>query len=176
MLFATAYLELFHCTHHPVVPKSDLYFYFLFYLKCVFWKNIKLTVDGLINGFGKWNETQHASKWSEINVRFALPDIQGVLKNCENPAHTKPLFWKYFQGAGCWYIFIYGLSLIVEDLHWKSLLYYACIVWSHEKKDSQFILFYYYSISKCQNFLCFVMFWIPSKVMLRQYDLLEHVK
>ena len=23
--FATAHLEIFHCTHHPVIPKSDLY-------------------------------------------------------------------------------------------------------------------------------------------------------
>ena len=26
--FVTAHLEIFHCTHHPVVPKSDLYFTF----------------------------------------------------------------------------------------------------------------------------------------------------
>ena len=26
--FATAHLEIFHCTHHPVIPKSDLYFLF----------------------------------------------------------------------------------------------------------------------------------------------------
>ena len=26
--FITADLEIFHCTHHPVIPKSDLYFTF----------------------------------------------------------------------------------------------------------------------------------------------------
>ena len=26
--FVTAHLEVFHCTHHPVIPKSDLYFTF----------------------------------------------------------------------------------------------------------------------------------------------------
>ena len=26
--FATAHLEIFHCTHHPVITKSDLYFTF----------------------------------------------------------------------------------------------------------------------------------------------------
>ena len=26
--FVTAHLEIFHCTHHPVIPKSDLYFTF----------------------------------------------------------------------------------------------------------------------------------------------------
>ena len=25
---ATAHLEIFHCTHHPVIPKFDLYFTF----------------------------------------------------------------------------------------------------------------------------------------------------
>ena len=29
MPFVTANLEIFHCTHHPVIPKSDLYFTFL---------------------------------------------------------------------------------------------------------------------------------------------------
>ena len=32
--FVTAHLEIFHCKHDPVIPKSDLYFTFLFYLKC----------------------------------------------------------------------------------------------------------------------------------------------
>ena len=31
---ATAHLEIFHCTHHPVIPKSDLYFSFCSALKC----------------------------------------------------------------------------------------------------------------------------------------------
>ena len=26
--FIAAHLEIFHCTHHPVIPKSDLYFTF----------------------------------------------------------------------------------------------------------------------------------------------------
>ena len=28
MPFATAHLEIFHCMHYPVIPKSDLYFAF----------------------------------------------------------------------------------------------------------------------------------------------------
>ena len=28
MPFATSHLEISHCTHHPVIPKSDLYFDF----------------------------------------------------------------------------------------------------------------------------------------------------
>ena len=26
--FVIAHLEIFHCTHHPVIPESDLYFTF----------------------------------------------------------------------------------------------------------------------------------------------------
>ena len=29
MPFVAAHPETFHCTHHPVIPKSDLYFTFL---------------------------------------------------------------------------------------------------------------------------------------------------
>ena len=61
MPFVTAHLEVFHCTHHPVIPKSDLYFTFCSTLNA-FSKNIKVTVNGLLNSFGKWNEPQHASK------------------------------------------------------------------------------------------------------------------
>ena len=28
MPFVTVHLEIFHCTHHPVIPKADLYFTF----------------------------------------------------------------------------------------------------------------------------------------------------
>ena len=28
MPFVTAHLEIFHCTHHAVIPKSELYFTF----------------------------------------------------------------------------------------------------------------------------------------------------
>ena len=28
MPFVTAHLEIFHCMHHPVIPKFDLYFTF----------------------------------------------------------------------------------------------------------------------------------------------------
>ena len=30
MSFVTAHLEVFHCTHHSVIPKSDLCMYFTF--------------------------------------------------------------------------------------------------------------------------------------------------
>ena len=34
MPFVTAHLEIFYCKHDTVIPKSDLYFTFLFSLKC----------------------------------------------------------------------------------------------------------------------------------------------
>ena len=46
MPFVTAHLEIFHCTHHSVIPKFDLYFTF-----CSTLKNIKVTVNGLFNSF-----------------------------------------------------------------------------------------------------------------------------
>ena len=58
MPFVTAHLDIFHC---PVIAKSDLYFTFCSTLTTL--KNIKVTVNGLLNSFGKWNEPQHASKW-----------------------------------------------------------------------------------------------------------------
>ena len=53
--FVTAHLEVFHCTHHPVIPKSDLYFTFCSTLNA-------LSVNGLFDSFGKWNEPQHSAK------------------------------------------------------------------------------------------------------------------
>ena len=35
MPFVTPHLEIFHCKHDPVIPESELYFYFLFYFKCI---------------------------------------------------------------------------------------------------------------------------------------------
>ena len=78
----------------------------------------------------------------------------GCLKKIRESGAHKTSFLDIFTWCErCWYIFIYGLSLIAEDLHSEAeKTYYTCIVWSHEKKDSRFILFYCYSISKCYNF------------------------
>ena len=38
-----------------------------------------------------------------MSILFHFTFTQDVPNNCENPAHTKPLFWKYFldvQGVG----------------------------------------------------------------------------
>ena len=79
--------------------------------------------------------------------------IQGVPKNCENPAHTKPLFWKYFldvQGVGT-----YLLS---------------------EVKKRKTVNSYVFITTVFQNAKCFYYFLNTIKGDVRQYDLLEHVK
>ena len=87
-------------------------------------------------------------------------------KICYNLVHTKPLFWIHLldvQGVGAY--------LFIDILYFDSIGCYTSIVWSHEERDSRFVLFYYYF----KNGTIF-MFWIPSNVILRQYILSEHVK
>ena len=58
--FATVHLEIFHCTHHPVIPNSDLYFTYC-----------KVTVNGLMaleNGMSPSTPLNGC----EINVRFSF--------------------------------------------------------------------------------------------------------
>ena len=63
MPFVTVHLEIFYCTYHPVIPKSDLYFTFCSTLNALSKRTSKVTVNGLLNSFGKWNEPQHTPKW-----------------------------------------------------------------------------------------------------------------
>ena len=72
MPFATVHLEIFHCTHHPVIPKTDLYIYFLFYLKCIVYKNIKVTINGSIMALGNGMSPSTPLNGCEINVRFCF--------------------------------------------------------------------------------------------------------
>ena len=60
MPFVNAHLEIFHCMHHPVIPKSDLYFTDLSVLRI-----------GLGNGMNPSTPLNEC----KINVLFALPDI-----------------------------------------------------------------------------------------------------
>ena len=70
MPFVNAYLEIFHCTHHPVIPMSDLYFTFCSTLNEFSVRNTKVTV----NCFGKWNGMNRSKPLNgcEINVRFCF--------------------------------------------------------------------------------------------------------
>ena len=54
MPFVTAHLEIFHFTQNSVIPESNLYFPFGSTLNAL--KNNKVTVNGLFNSVGKWNE------------------------------------------------------------------------------------------------------------------------
>ena len=68
MPFATAHLEIFHCTHRPLIPKSDLYFTFSSTLKALSKRTyVKITVNGLIKGFGKSNEPQQITLMINLN-------------------------------------------------------------------------------------------------------------
>ena len=60
MPFVTAHLEIFYCMHHPVIPKSDLYFTDLSLLQIALGNGVNPSTP--LNG-------------SKINVLFALPDI-----------------------------------------------------------------------------------------------------
>ena len=67
MPFVTAHLEIFHCTHHPVIPKSDLYFTFCSTLNAL----SKRTSDySLVLGNGMNPSTP--PNGCEINVRFCF--------------------------------------------------------------------------------------------------------
>ena len=50
--FATTHLEIFRCTHHPVIHKSDLYFTFCSTLNALSERTevtVKVTGDSFIN-------------------------------------------------------------------------------------------------------------------------------
>ena len=68
--FVTAHLDIFHSMHHPMSPKSDLYFTFCSTLNALSKTNIKVIVNGLLNSFGKWNEPSTPLNGCEINVCF----------------------------------------------------------------------------------------------------------
>ena len=72
MRFVTAHLEIFHCTDHPVIPKSDLYFTFCSTLNALSKRTSeKLLMDysiALENGMNP-RTLLHGC---EINVRFCF--------------------------------------------------------------------------------------------------------
>ena len=79
MPFVTAHLEIFHCMHHSVIPKSDLYFTSYSTLNALSNRTSKqLLMD---DSFGKWNQPQHTStNGCESNVRFSFAEyIKAVM-------------------------------------------------------------------------------------------------
>ena len=68
--FLTAHLEIFHCTHHPVIPNSDLYFTFSSTLNALFkGRNIIFPFGGGGGGGGErdWEKIVCMRKIAEIN-------------------------------------------------------------------------------------------------------------
>ena len=60
MPFVTAHLEIFHCTHHPVIPKSDLYFTFCSTLHALSKRTSKQLLMDYSTALGNG---MNASKW-----------------------------------------------------------------------------------------------------------------
>ena len=122
------------------------------------------TLENLMTGYAwydwlKFSSIVYYSIWN-IDL-FRVSHKIAIIRRTQNL-----LFWinlLVMQGVGT-YLFIVFLFLLKVR--------YTCIVWTHEKKDSRFELFYYY---KMLRFSRFIMLWIPSEEILGQYDLLEHV-
>ena len=73
MPFVTAHLEIFHCTNHPVIPKSDLYFtFFCSTLNALTKRTSKqLSMDYSI-ALGNGMNPSTPVNGCEINVRFCF--------------------------------------------------------------------------------------------------------
>ena len=72
MPFVTAHLEIFHCTHHPVIPKFDLYFTFCSTLNASSKRTSKqLSMDYSI-ALGNGINPSTPLNGCEINVRFCI--------------------------------------------------------------------------------------------------------
>ena len=67
--FFTVHLDIFHFTHHQVIPEYDLYFTFCSTLNALSKKNIKVTVNGLLNSFGNGMNPSTPLNECEINIR-----------------------------------------------------------------------------------------------------------
>ena len=100
-----------------------------------------------------------SSKPAVIRACSNLSDTGCSKKICQESGAHKTHFLDTFTwclgGIGTC-LFIDFLFLIVYDF--RSLVgkaYYTYIVWSHEKKDSRFVLFYYF---KMLQFSCFILF------------------
>ena len=72
MPFVTAHLEIFHCTHHPVIPKSDLYFTFCSTLKALSKKASKQLLMDYSIASGNGMNPSTPLNGCEINVRFCF--------------------------------------------------------------------------------------------------------
>ena len=68
MPFVAAHLGIFHCTHHPVIPKSDLHFIFCSTLTVL----SERTSKSLLVDYSNLGNGMNAANECEINVRFRV--------------------------------------------------------------------------------------------------------
>ena len=65
-----AHLETFHCTHHPVIPESDLHFTFCSIFNVLSKKDIKITANGYLIALGNGIDPSTTLSGCQINVPF----------------------------------------------------------------------------------------------------------
>ena len=72
MPFVTEHLEIFYCTHHPVIPKSDLYFTFCSTLNALSKRTSKLLLMDYSIALGNGMNQGTPLNGCEINVHFCF--------------------------------------------------------------------------------------------------------
>ena len=75
MPFVTVHLEIFHCTHHPVIPKSYLCFTFCSTLNALSKRTSKELLMVYSIALGNGMNPSKPLNGCEINVRFCLLNI-----------------------------------------------------------------------------------------------------
>ena len=70
MSFVTAHLEIFHCTHHPLIPKSNLYFTFCSTVNALSKRTSKCPLMDNSIALGNGMNPSTPLNGCEINVRF----------------------------------------------------------------------------------------------------------
>ena len=72
MPFVAAHLEIFHSWHHPVIPKSDLYFTFCSTLNASSERASKYLLIDYSKALGNGMNPSTPLNGCEINVRFCF--------------------------------------------------------------------------------------------------------
>ena len=73
--FVVANLEIFHCTHHPEIPESNLYFTFCSTLNALSKRTSRYMLMDYLVTLGNRMNPNRLLNGCEINVHFALSDI-----------------------------------------------------------------------------------------------------
>ena len=72
MPFATAHLEIIHCTHHPVIPKFNLYFTFCSTLNALSKRTSEYLLMDYLMALGNGMSPSMPLNGCEINPRFCF--------------------------------------------------------------------------------------------------------